>query len=222
MHIPDASIDMVMCDLPYGTTQNKWDVVIPFEVLWEQYVRLVRLGGALVFTASQPFASLLVGSNISWFKHEWIWKKTTATGHLNAKVMPMKLHENILVFANGKCPFYPQGLQPYNKITRRGSNGGNFGHAGIENFQQYTNYPRSILEFALDREKLHPTQKPVGLMEYMINTYSKQDETVLDNCMGSGSTGVACAMTGRKFIGIEKDPKYFRMAKARIEEAFGL
>lgn len=133
--------------------------------------------------------------------------------------MPMKLHENILVFAESKCPYRPQGLQPFGKITRRGHNGENFGVSGTENFQEHTNYPRSILEFSLDSEKTHPTQKPVALMEYLIKTYTNEGDTVLDNCMGSGTTGVACMNLNRKFIGIEKDPKYFQIAKERIEKA---
>lgn len=210
------SIDMVFCDLPYGSTQNKWDVVIPFERLWKAYGQVVKEDAALVFTSSQPFTSALVNSKLEWFKHEWIWKKNTATGHLNAKRMPMKLHENVVVFCRGVCPYFPQGLQPYGKITKRGHNGDNFGGSGTENFQEFTNYPRSILEFALDGTKLHPTQKPVALLEYLIRTYTREDETVLDNTMGSGTTGAACANLNRNFIGIEKDEKYFQIAKERI------
>jgi site-specific DNA-methyltransferase (adenine-specific) len=214
--LPYRSVDMVLVDLPYGTTQNKWDSVIPLDKLWAAYGAIVKEGGALVFTASQPFTSTLVSSKPEWFKHEWIWKKNTATGHLNAKRMPMKLHESVVVFCQGPNPYYPQGLQPYGKITRRGHNGDNFGASGTENLQEFTNYPRSILEFSLDTPKLHPTQKPIALMEYLIRTYTREGETVLDNCMGSGSTGVACVNTGRNFIGIEQDQKYFQISQERL------
>lgn len=217
--LPYRSVDMVLVDLPYGTTQNKWDSVIPLDKLWAAYGSVVKEGAALVFTASQPFTSTLVCSKPDWFKHEWIWKKNTATGHLNAKRMPMKLHESVLVFCQGPNPYFPQGLQPYGKITKRGHNGDNFGVSGTENLQEFTNYPRSILEFALDTQKVHPTQKPVALMEYLIRTYSREGETVLDNCMGSGSTGIACVKANRNFVGIENDPKYFQIAKSRLDEA---
>ena len=215
--IPDGSVDMVLCDLPYGTTQNKWDSVIPFEPLWAHYKRICK--GAIVLTASQPFTSLLVVSALDLFKYAWVWEKSAATGHLNAKRMPMKLHEDVLVFAIGDQVYNPQGLVPHNKVTRRGSNGGNFGASGKENFQEWTNYPRSIVHFPHEGKAVHPTQKPVALMEYLIRTYTNEGETVLDNCMGSGTTGVACANTGRNFIGIEKDDKYFAIAQARIEAA---
>lgn len=215
--IADQSIDMILCDLPYGTTQNKWDSVIPFEPLWAHYKRICK--GAIVLTASQPFTSALVTSNVKDFKYAWVWEKGAATGHLNAKKMPMKLHEDILVFSNSSHPYNPQGLIPYNKVTKRGNNGTNFGKSGNENFQEWTNYPRSILRFPSDSKPVHPTQKPVALMEYLIRTYTNEGEVVLDNCMGSGTTGVACVNTGRHFVGIEKDPEYFRIAKERIEAA---
>jgi site-specific DNA-methyltransferase (adenine-specific) len=145
-------------------------------------------------------------------------KKNNATGHLNAKKMPMKIHENILVFCQSNCRYFPQELQPYGKVTRRGSNGSNFGVSGVENFQEFTNYPRSVIECPLDTLKYHPTQKPVALMEYLIKTYTSEGDTVLDNCMGSGSTGVACFRTRRNFIGIEKEQTYFDIAKKRINE----
>lgn len=216
--IPDKSIDLILCDLPYGTTQNKWDVVIPFDDLWREYSRVCR--GPVVLTASQPFTSALVMSNAKQFKHNWVWRKTAATGHLNAKRMPMKQHEDVLVFCSGAPTYNPQGLVPYNKVTRRGSNGTNFGESGTENFQEWTNYPRSVLEFANDAKTVHPTQKPVPLMEYLVRTYTNEGDTVLDNCMGSGTTGVACANTGRKFIGMELDREYFRIARRRISEAY--
>jgi site-specific DNA-methyltransferase (adenine-specific) len=212
--IPDGSVDMILCDLPYGTTQNKWDSVIPFDALWREYERICR--GAFVLTASQPFTSSLVQSKLGWFRYAWVWEKASATGHLNAKRMPMKLHEDIAVFSRSAAPYFPQGIVPYGKVTRRGSNGGNFGASGTENLQEFTNYPRSILKFSNDPKPVHPTQKPVALMEYLIRTYTHEGETVLDNCMGSGTTGVADLNTNRNFIGIEKDPTYFQIAKERI------
>ena len=215
--IPDGSVDMILCDLPYGTTRNKWDSVIPFDRLWSEYRRVCQ--GPIVLTASQPFTSLLVVSALDLFKYAWVWEKSDATWHLNAKRMPMKLHEDVLVFAIGDQVYNPQGLVPHNKVTRRGSNGGNFGASGKENFQEWTNYPRSIVHFPQEGKAVHPTQKPVALMEYLLRTYTNEGETVLDNCMGSGTTGVACANTGRNFIGIEKDDKYFAIAQARIKAA---
>ena len=212
--LADKSVDLIMCDLPYGTTQNKWDVVIPLDRLWVQYRRLCK--GAVVLTASQPFTSALIMSNLDWFKYCWVWEKGAATGHLNAKRMPMKLHEDVVVFSGGVSPYNPQDLQPYNKITKRGNNGTNFGVSGKENFQEFTNYPRSIIRIPADGKAVHPTQKPVALMEYLIKTYSNEGDTVLDNTMGSGSTGIACRNTGRNFIGIEYDEKYFQIAKERI------
>lgn len=212
--IPDASVDLILCDLPYGTTRNKWDIVIPFEPLWEQYKRICK--GAVVLTASQPFTSQLVVSNPDWFRYVWVWEKTTATGHLNAKRMPMKLHEDVLVFSKDAPPYYPQGLKPFGKMVRRGHNGTNFGESGKQNFQEFTDYPRSIIQFASDPKPVHPTQKPVALLEYMIRTYTQEGALVLDNTMGSGSTGVACVNTRRKFIGIESNAKYFAIAKRRI------
>ena len=211
------SVDMVLCDLPYGTTQNKWDTPIPLAPLWEQYRRVCK--GAIVLTASQPFTSAVVASNYQAFRYAWVWEKGSATGHLNAHRMPMKLHEDILVF--GGTIYNPQDLMPYNKITRRGNSGTNFGDAGKENLQASTNFPRSILRFPREGKPVHPTQKPVALMEYLIRTYTDADMTVLDNCMGSGSTGVACMNSGRNFIGIELDEEhgYFDIACARIRSA---
>ncbi len=218
LSIPEKSVDLILCDLPYGTTQNKWDSVISLDSLWPNYRRVNK--GAVVLTASQPFTSAVVCSNTDEFKYAWVWEKSSATGHLNAKRMPMKLHEDVLVFAQGAAPYNPQGLTPWGKVTRRGNNGGNFGVSGTENLQEFTNYPRSLLRFSGEGKTVHPTQKPVALMEYLIRTYTNEGDTVLDNCMGSGTTGVACANTNRKFIGIERDENYFQIAKARIEEAF--
>lgn len=196
--IPDNCIDMILCDLPYGTTQNKWDSVIPFEPLWEQYKRIRKPTAAIVLTAAQPFTSVLVCSNLKMFKYQWVWEKSEATGHLNAKRMPMKLHEDVCVF--GKHEYHPQGLIPFNKVVRRGNNGTNFGESGKENFQEFTGYPRSIIRFANDSKPTHPTQKPVALMEYLINTYTNEDMLVLDNCAGSGTTAIACENTNRRWV----------------------
>lgn len=215
--LPNGCVDMVLCDLPYGTTQNKWDSVIPFEDLWEQYRRVCT--GMVVLTASQPFTSQVVTSAIELFRHAWVWEKSAATGHLNAKRTPMKLHEDVLVFSCGKHVYNPQDLLPYNKIVKRGNNGGNFGDSGKENFQEWTNYPRSIVRFPHEAKPVHPTQKPVALMEYMIKTYTNPGDVVLDNTMGSGTTGVACMNTDRRFIGIERDEGYFKIAKDRIDAA---
>lgn len=212
--IPDGSVDMILCDLPYGTTQNKWDSIIPFELLWVEYNRVCN--GSIVLTSSQPFTSSLIMSNAKMFKYSWVWEKSKATGHLNAKRMPMKLHEDVNVFYKSTTTYNPQGIIPYGKVTKRGNNGDNFGKSGNENFQEFTNYPRSILRFPNDVRTVHPTQKPVALMEYLMRTYTNEGDTVLDNTMGSGSTGVACKNTNRKFIGIEMDPTYYGIACGRI------
>jgi len=215
--VASGSVDMVLCDLPYGTTQNAWDTVIPFDRLWEQYRRILKPGGTVVLSASQPFTTAVVASNYPWFRYEWIWRKNNATGHLNAHRMPMKEHENILVFGQGTVPYNAQGLRLFMKKTRRGGNGGNFGKSGTENFQQFTGYPRSVLEFETDSPKLHPTQKPVALWEYLIRTYTNEGDTVLDNCCGSGTTGVACQNTGRNFIQFELSPEYCEIARSRLK-----
>jgi site-specific DNA-methyltransferase (adenine-specific) len=215
--IPDGSVDMVMCDLPYGATACKWDSVIPFEPLWAHYKRVCKKNAAIVLTASQPFTSALGASNLSCLRYSWVWQKENATGHLNAKRMPMKLTEDVLVFYNEQPTYNPQGTRPCNKVARKGGNGSCYGASGNEFLQTLENYPRNIIFEARDSSKVHPTQKPVALMEYLIRTYTIEGETVLDNCMGSGTTGVACVRTGRHFIGIEKDSGYFATAKKRIE-----
>jgi site-specific DNA-methyltransferase (adenine-specific) len=213
----DGTVDLILCDLPYGTTQNKWDSVIPLDLLWGQYRRVAKPDAAVVLTASQPFTSLLVSSQIKLFRHEWIWRKNNATGHLNAKRMPMKEHESVLVFGNSHIKYNPQGLRPFMKKTRRGHNGGNYGKSGRENFQEWTNYPRSILEFPSDEPRIYPTQKPVALFEYLIRTYSDPGAIVLDNCIGSGTTAVACKNTGRHFIGIDISEDCCKMTMDRIK-----
>lgn len=213
--------DLVFVDLPYGMTQNAWDSVIPFEPMWREIWRLQV--SAAVFTAIQPFASALVMSQPAHFKHEWVWEKNKATGHLNAKKAPMRAHESVLVFANSKCPYTPQmtdGHEPMHNYVQT-SNGSNYGSTARPSGGGATKrYPRSVQRFNIinndDPEKVHPTQKPVGLVRYFIETYSKPGDLVLDFCMGSGTTGVAALQSGRRFIGIESDINYFTAASNRI------
>ena len=222
--LTDSSIDMVLCDLPYGTTQNKWDSVIQFEPLWAHYWRVLKKNGAVVLTAAQPFTSALVMSQVQNFRHEWVWVKNKSSGHLNANRRPMRSHEDILVFSNGRPHYYPQkteGHKPGN-YAKRAAQSSNYGYAEPTEYGgQTSRFPRTVLEFSVlnndSDDRLHPTQKPVALMEYLIKTYTKEGETVLDNCMGSGTTGVACINTSRNFIGMERDEKYFAIAKERLE-----
>lgn len=220
-----GSVDLILADLPYGTTRNKWDAVIPFEPLWLEYWRALKPNGAIVLTSQTPFDKTLGASQIRYLRYEWIWEKTEATGHLNAKRCPMKAHENVLVFYK-RLPFYaPQHTTGHVRKTAvqvNAKQSSNYGaHAAKPPYNSTTRYPRSVQKFSTDKQvsTLHPTQKPVALMEYLIRTYTRENETVLDNCMGSGTTGVACVNTGRRFIGIESDAQYFKIASDRIEEA---
>lgn len=223
--IPDGSIDMILCDLPYGTTQNKWDSVIPFSPLWSQYERIIKPNGAIVLTAQSPFDKVLGCSNLSLFRYELIWHKSRPTGHLNANRMPLKAHENILVFykslpvynkqmTKGKPNHVKEGSIRKSKATN--NNYGNFENVA----QKHTDLknPISVLNFEQqDPNKiLHPTQKPVSLFEYLIKTYTDEGDVVLDNCAGSGTTGIACINTNRKYILMEKDPTYYSIANRRI------
>lgn len=225
--LPDASVDMVLCDLPYGTTQCAWDSVIDLNRLWPEYERVCRKGAAIVLTAAQPFTAALVMSAPKQFKHEWIWEKTSATGHLNAKRRPMAAHESVLVFSFGTPPYYPQKTSGHERkvstaIHKRGCVKTDlYGDHGLTGYDSTERYPRSVVKFKSDKQKsaLHPTQKPVALMEYMLRTYSKEGDTVLDNAMGSGTTGVACRNLGRRFIGMELTEKHFSTAVARINGA---
>ena len=223
--IPEASVDMILADPPYGTTQNKWDSVIGLDLMWRQYERILKPAGVVVIFAQTPFDKVLGCSNLGMLKYEWIWEKTAATGHLNAKKCPMKAHENILVFYDKPPTYNPQmliGQKPTNSFTKRHGDGECYGKtAVISGGGSTTRYPRSVQIFKSDKQQisLHPTQKPIALMEYLIKTYTNDGETVLDNCMGSGTTGVACINTGRNFIGIEMDDKYFETANTRIENA---
>ena len=222
--IPDASIDLILCDLPYGTTQNKWDAVIPFDQLWAEYRRICK--GTIVLTAAQPFTSALVMSNPDQFKYQWVWEKGKATGFLNAKKQPLRCIEDVCVFYAEQPTYNPQGLirgtfKNGRKSKRDSETRGEcYGSQRDSEDAEFTNYPRQLISFSGEHKPLHPTQKPVALMEYMIRTYTNEGMTVLDNCMGSGTTGVACANTGRKFIGIEMDEKYFEIAKNRVESAY--
>lgn len=223
--IPDKSVDMILCDLPYGTTQNKWDSVIDLDKLWDQYKRVIKDNGAIVLTAQTPFDKVLGASNLKMLKYEWIWEKTTATGHLNAKKMPMKAHENILVFYKNLPTYNPQktkGHKPTNSYTKYQDDGSNYGKTlvGIKGGGDTERFPRSVQIFKTDKQKssIHPTQKPVALFEYLIKTYTNEGETVLDNCMGSGTTAIACMNTNRNFIGFELDKGYYEKSLERIEQ----
>lgn len=248
--IPNKSIDMILCDLPYGTTACKWDIVIPFDKLWEQYNRIIKDNGAIVLFGSQPFTSSLIMSNIKNFKYEWIWEKQKASNFMGAKYQPLKYHENICVFSKETHKYYPQKYKVlefeeikqlndkelkqvfetrdydrFGKVDRRKTINNpktNKEHIGneiirIRNVDDGYRYPKSVLKINKEiNTNLHPTQKPVALLEYLIKTYTNENDVVLDNCMGSGSTGVACVNTNRNFIGIELDKKYFNIAKERI------
>lgn len=230
--IPDGSVNLVLTDPPYGITGCKWDSVIPFEPMWEQLNRIIKPNGAICIFGSEPFSSNLRMSNIERYKYDWIWIKSRKTGFVHAKNMPMKKHENISVFSNGsmghasllaekRMIYNPQGII-VNPHERRGGTrkfGGVVGKRPSQKeryTQEASNYPTSVLEFPSEGKE-HPTQKPVSLLEYLIKTYTNEGETVLDFTMGSGSTGVACINTNRRFIGIEKDPTYFQIAKNRLE-----
>jgi DNA modification methylase len=219
--IPSKSIDLILCDLPYGTTQNKWDSVIDLPLLWAQYNRIIKDNAAIVLTAQTPFDKILGCSNLSDLKYEWIWSKTKKTGHLNSKKAPLKAHENVLVFYKKQCIYSPQGLLKLEKsrIRKGRSNGANYGKSDADAVVDFINYPASVLEIPSVGKTEHPTQKPVALFEYFIKTYTNEGALVLDNCIGSGTTAVAAINTGRDFIGIEKDENYFNIANNRVKEA---
>ncbi len=238
--LPSGSVDAVICDLPYGTTACSWDVVIPLEPLWTEYKRVVKPAGAIVLTASQPFTTALIASNMAMFKYCLVWEKGRASGFLHAKNKPLKAHEDIAIFSRAstvhesqskeRMTYWPQMGEgkPYIKINRSFSNG-SLHHApgkaeaaflGTSQVSDGSRYPRSVIRFSQHNQgNIHPTQKPVALMEYLVRTYTNEGETVLDNTMGSGTTGVACINTNRRFIGMELREDYFNAAKARIEAA---
>ena len=210
-HIDDKSIDMILCDLPYGVTaRNKWDVIIPFEPLWKQYERIIKDNGAIVLTCVQPFTSMLCVSNPKMFRYSLVWQKTTPTGFLNAKKMPLRTHEDILVFYKKLPTYNPQktiGHNPVHQYTKHTADGNNYGYTklGISGGGSTERYPKSVLTFATDKQKssLHPTQKPVALFEYLIKTYTNKGELVLDNCIGSGTSAIASLNTDRNYIGMD-------------------
>lgn len=220
-NIPDKSVDMILADLPYGTTRNKWDSIIPLDGLWEQYNRIIKDNGAVLLFGQQPFTSALVSSNLRMYKYDWTWIKDAGTGFLNAKKMPLKDSETISVFYKKMPTYNPQmrtGFKPY--IAKKGNHGTNYGtDKGAITISNGERYPLTTIHFKRDKDKLHPTQKPVVLLEYLIKTYTNSGETVLDNTMGSGSTGVACQNLNREFMGIELDETYFKIAENRIREA---
>jgi len=219
--IPDKSIDMILCDPPYGTTACKWDSVIPFEPMWIELKRIIKDNGAICLFGSEPFSSHLRMSNMKMYKYDWLWLKTKGVGFLNAKKQPLRKSELISVFYSNQAYYSPQGLV-VSKIKNRAYVKGmtTFNQTNQSSKQEitYKNYPNNLLDFKNDFG-IHPTQKPVALLEYLIKTYTLENETVLDFTMGSGSTGVACKNLNRNFIGIEKDDKYFEIAKNRINEA---
>ena len=232
--IPDGSVDMIMTDPPYGTTACKWDSIIPLEPMWKQLKRVIKPNGAIVMTASQPFTTTLIASNMKMFKYCWYWNKNRPTGFANAKRQPLRKVEEAPVFYGSPPVYNPQGLVRINKTcknsntcggdtvrgdTAESSGKGSMRTGGKEYVQEFTGYPAQVLEIKTDEgKKVHPTQKPVALMEYLIKTYTNEGETVLDFTTGSGTTGVACVNQKRQFIGIEQDDKYYEIAKKRIKE----
>ena len=217
MRIPDKSVDMILCDLPYGTTSCKWDSVIPFDDLWREYNRVVKDDGAIVLTASQPFTTSLIASNMKMFRYCWTWDKKISGNPLLAKYQPLKVHEDICVFSKKRHKYYPQMRK--GKMRKKG--GGKSKLFEMEMSATYSDeyYPTSILEFSNAVRGEHPTQKPVALFEYLITTYTNENEIVLDNCIGSGTTAVAAINTGRNFIGIERETDYVEIANRRIKDA---
>ena len=233
-NIPDKSIDMVLCDLPYGTTKCKWDIVIPFEPLWEQYNRIIKNNGAIVLFGSEPFSSKLRMSNLKMYKYDLIWEKERPTNIFTIKYQFGKVHENISVFYKNLQTYNPQmetSIQPNNNDKRKNKsqiskmNSIETKHSAISKISDEYNpklrYPRDVLKFSRGtrRGTYNPTQKPIPLLEYLIKTYTNEEDTVLDNCMGSGSTGVSCVNTNRDFIGIELDKDYFNIANEIIKDA---
>lgn len=224
--IPDKSIDLILCDLPYGTTQCKWDTILPFDALWENYHRIISDTGVVALFGAEPFSSQLRNSNLSEFRYDWYWIKDRPSGHLNAKIQPLRDVEIISIFYGDNNQYFPQMSvgkpshsigRAINDVTCKNNNlYGDFARVEREGNLKY---PRQTLYYTRPHPPIHPTQKPVELMEYLIWTYTQPGNTVLDNCMGSGTTGVACKKLNRNFIGIELDPKYFELAKERIEKS---
>lgn len=224
MRIPDESIDMILCDLPYGITDCRWDSIIPFDMLWEQYRRIIKPRGAIVLTATQPFTTALISSNPKMFKYCWYWFKNQVTGFPFAKFQPLRCVEDICVFYKQTPKYNPQGLQLVleQKVKHRKNENKEFVYdkdtLSKPYVSKYTNYPRQILNIKCQRDGLHPTQKPVELFEYLIKTYTDEGDIVLDNCIGSGTTAIACINTNRQYIGFEIEKKYFDIASKRVRE----
>ena len=226
-NIPDGSIDLILCDLPYEVTRNKWDIKIPMIPLWMEYRRIIKENGAIVLFGSGRFTSTLVNSGGSLWRYNLVWKKTTPTGFLNANRQPLRIHEDICVFYKKQPTYNPQKTTGHKRKVstsqhkRNSKKTTNYGCHELSSYDSTERFPVSVLEFATDKQKsaLHPTQKPVALLEYLVKTYTNEGETVLDNCMGSGGTGVACINTGRKFIGIELEKEYFDISQKRIAES---
>lgn len=225
--LPDKSVDMILCDLPYGVTQNKWDVIIPFDELWAEYTRVIKDRGAIVLTATKPFSALLLASNPKLYRYDIIWRKNKSTGFLNANRMPLRQHEEILVFYKKLPTYNPQktlGHKKVNSFTKHTSDGSNYGQtqAGIAGGGQTDRYPTSVVDIPVmnndDPRKFHPTQKPVALFEWLIKTYTNEGEIVLDNCIGSGTTGVACLKNKRHFIGFETVGDYVHKAQDWLDD----
>ncbi len=228
--ISNGSVDMILCDLPYGTTACSWDTIIPFDKLWEQYERIIKPNGAIVLTASQPFTSALIMSNPKLFKYEWVWDKGHSTNFMLAKKQPMKYHENILVFCKSSSKYYPILTERDKQKDYSGSKNEFKNNNIVSKVKDTTKnlrthlYPKSIQYFSSQQKecnnlnRLHPTQKPLELMEYLVKTYTKEGETVLDNCAGSGTTAIACLNTNRQFIVMEKEQKYYDIILKRVED----
>src|SRR5574344_1111443 len=227
--IPDGSVDMILCDLPYGTTDCKWDTIIPFDKLWQQYERIIKDDGAIVLFGNEPFSSNLRMSNLKLYKYDWKWDKIQGANFLNVKYQPLKNIEDIMVFSkaritNGKrvpIKYNPQGfIEKIEERINMSDYEGTFGSSSVKKGKEFkttgTGYPKCLIQFKKDKDKLHPTQKPVCLLEYLIKTYSNECDVVLDNTMGSGSTCVSAKQLNRKYIGIELDENYFNIAKERI------
>lgn len=230
--IPDGSVDCIVCDLPYGTTRNQWDSVIPIDELWLQYKRIIKKNGAVVLFSQMPFTAILACSNLQMLKYELVWQKSNSTGFLNSKFAPMKIHENILIFSKSSACFVknktqamtynPQmikGNKPY-VCKRNGTKSKKYDYKNLSSCTTVSNgdrFPTDIVFFGNDKEKLHPTQKPVALIQYLIRTYSNEGDTILDNCMGSGTTAIACIKEKRNFIGFELNKEYYNKACKRIK-----
>lgn len=235
-NIPAGGANLILCDLPYGTTANTWDKIINFDKLWDEYKRIISDDGAIVLFASQPFTSKLISSNMDMFKYSWVWNKHAGANFITSHYQPLRITEDVCVFGKSACSYNKQNKvmkynpqfsegKPYKAVSGkqkcasiiRGGKGGWDTMHGTETISDGKRYPTNILDFIKDKDKLHPTQKPVALLEYLIKTYTDEGDLVLDNCMGSGSTGVAAKNTNRDFIGMELDENYFEIAKKRIE-----